>query len=95
MAAFASCLGIDIGQTSVAKYMARRRGPPSQGWKTFLRRHVFLTELGRETFRRVHAAITGGKIIDPWHGRILQKFLRKRLMWRACAGGILAHHHML
>src|ERR1700730_1766370 len=27
-------LGIDIGQTSVAKYMARRRGPPSQGWKT-------------------------------------------------------------
>ena len=27
-------LGIEIGQTSVAKYMARRRGPPSQGWKT-------------------------------------------------------------
>jgi hypothetical protein len=24
-------LGIDIGQTSVAKYMARRRAPPSQG----------------------------------------------------------------
>jgi hypothetical protein len=32
-------LGIDVGQTSVAKYMARRRGPPSQGWKTFLRNH--------------------------------------------------------
>ena len=32
--------GIDIGQTSVAKYMARRRGPPSQGWKTFLRNHA-------------------------------------------------------
>jgi hypothetical protein len=30
-------LGIDVGQTCVAKYMARRRGPPSQGWKTFLR----------------------------------------------------------
>src|SRR6201993_4491079 len=29
-------LGIDIGQTSVAKYMARRRQPPSQGWRTFL-----------------------------------------------------------
>ena len=28
-------LGIDVGQTSVARYMARRRGPPSQGWKTF------------------------------------------------------------
>ena len=33
-------LGIDIGQTSVAKYMARRRGSPSQGWKTFLRNHA-------------------------------------------------------
>ena len=33
-------LGIDIGQTSVAKYMVRRRTPPSQGWKTFLRNHA-------------------------------------------------------
>ena len=33
-------LGIDIGQTSVAKYMDRRRGPPSQGWKTFLHNHA-------------------------------------------------------
>ncbi len=33
-------LGINVGQTSVAKYMARRRGPPSQGWKTFLRNHA-------------------------------------------------------
>src|SRR5947208_2593699 len=29
-------LGIDIGQTSVTKYMARRRGSRSQGWNTFL-----------------------------------------------------------
>jgi hypothetical protein len=28
-------LGINIGQTTGAKYMARRRQPPSQGWKTF------------------------------------------------------------
>jgi transposase InsO family protein len=33
-------LGIDVGQTSVAKYMARRRGPPSQCWRTFLRNHA-------------------------------------------------------
>ena len=33
-------LGIDVGQTSVAKYMARRRRPPSQGWRTFLRNHA-------------------------------------------------------
>jgi len=33
-------LGIDVGRTTVAKYMARRRRLPSQGWKTFLRNHA-------------------------------------------------------
>jgi transposase InsO family protein len=33
-------LGIDVGQTTVAKYMARSSRPPSQGWKTFLRNHA-------------------------------------------------------
>jgi hypothetical protein len=33
-------LGIDVGQTSVAKYMVRRRCPPSQSWKTFLLNHA-------------------------------------------------------
>jgi len=29
-------LGIDIGETSVSKYMERCRNPPSQTWRTFL-----------------------------------------------------------
>jgi hypothetical protein len=33
-------LGIDVGQTTVAKYMARGRRPPSQGWKMFLHNHA-------------------------------------------------------
>ena len=33
-------LGIDVGQTTVAKYMVRGRRPPSQGWKTFLHTHA-------------------------------------------------------
>ena len=33
-------LGFEIAQSSVAKYMVKRRGPPSQGWGTFLRNHV-------------------------------------------------------
>ena len=33
-------LGIDVGQTTVAKYMAKRRRPPSQGWKVFLHNHA-------------------------------------------------------
>jgi hypothetical protein len=33
-------LGIDIGETSVSKYMVRCRKPPSQTWLTFLENHV-------------------------------------------------------
>jgi putative transposase len=33
-------LGIEIGETSVSKYMVRRRRPPSQTWRTFLDNHV-------------------------------------------------------
>jgi putative transposase len=33
-------LGIDIGETSVSKYMARGRMPPSQAWRTFLENHL-------------------------------------------------------
>jgi len=33
-------LGIEIGQTSVAKYMVRQRHLPSQGWRTFIRNHA-------------------------------------------------------
>src|SRR3979490_1340921 len=28
-------LGFEVTQSSVAKYMVKRRGPPSQGWRTF------------------------------------------------------------
>ncbi|MGD0421755.1 MAG: integrase core domain-containing protein [Xanthobacteraceae bacterium] len=33
-------LGFEVAQSSVAKYMVKRRGPPSQGWRTFLRNHT-------------------------------------------------------
>ena len=33
-------LGFEVSQSSVAKYMVRRRGPPSQGWRAFLRNHA-------------------------------------------------------
>jgi hypothetical protein len=45
-------LGIDVGQTSVAKYMVRRRGPPSQGWKTFLRTNSLMNSAPNLTRRR-------------------------------------------
>ena len=33
-------LGFEVAQSSVAKYMAKGCGPPSQGWRTFLRNHA-------------------------------------------------------
>jgi hypothetical protein len=33
-------LGFEVAQSSVAKYMVKRRGPPSQKWRTFLSNHA-------------------------------------------------------
>jgi hypothetical protein len=33
-------LGFEIGQTTVAKYRAKERRPPSQGWRTFISNHA-------------------------------------------------------
>ena len=33
-------LGFEVAQSSVAKYMVKLHGPPSQGWRTFLRNHA-------------------------------------------------------
>ncbi len=33
-------LGIEVSETTVSKYMIKRRGPPSQNWRTFLQNHA-------------------------------------------------------
>jgi len=33
-------LGFEVAQSSVAKYMTKRAGPPAQGWSIFLRNHA-------------------------------------------------------
>ena len=33
-------LGINVGESSVSKYMVRCRKPPSQTWRTFLENHA-------------------------------------------------------
>src|ERR1700756_2138377 len=33
-------LGFEVAQSSVAKYMVKRCGPPSQRWRTFVRNHA-------------------------------------------------------
>ena len=62
-------LGIDVGQTSVAKYMARRSRPPSQGWT------------GEVFTWRVRAMVSLSKIRS---GRIGDA-IRPRLVGTECA----------
>ena len=33
-------LGINVSEATVSKYMLRRRGPPSQTWRAFLKSHA-------------------------------------------------------
>jgi transposase InsO family protein len=33
-------LGLEVAQSTVARYMVKRHGPPSQTWRTFLRNHA-------------------------------------------------------
>jgi hypothetical protein len=33
-------LAFSVAQSTVAEYMVKRRGPPRQGWRTFLRNHA-------------------------------------------------------
>ena len=33
-------LGYDVCESTIAKYMVRRPGPPSQTWQTFIRNHM-------------------------------------------------------
>jgi transposase InsO family protein len=73
-------LGIDIGQTTVAKYMAKRSRPPSQGWRTFLRNHadgivaMDLFVVPTVSFRLLYGLLIMG------HGR-------RRILWL----GVTAH----
>jgi hypothetical protein len=48
-------LSIDIGETSVGKYMVHRRKPPSQTWRTFLE-HVKRHGPGR-LFHRAYSSV--------------------------------------
>ena len=67
-------LGFDVAQSTVSKYMLRRRGSPSQGWKTFLRNHadgiasVDFLIVPTATFQRLFAFVILG-------------LGRRRLLW--------------
>jgi putative transposase len=47
-------LGYDICEATIAKYMVRRPGPPTQTWQTFIRNHM--AEIVSMDFFTVHTA---------------------------------------
>ena len=67
-------LGIDIAQSTVAKYMPRRRRPPSPGWRAFLRSHA------------AHIAAIDLFVVPTigfklLYGLVILRLERRRLVW--------------
>jgi hypothetical protein len=58
-------LGIQIAQSTVAKYMVRRRGPPSRSWKTFIRNHTPYRYVCRADYRLQAALWPGDHEASP------------------------------
>lgn len=67
-------LGIDVGQTSVAKYMARDRQGPSQGWRTFLRNHA-------DGIALMDLFVVPTLSFRPLYGVLVLRHQRRRLLW--------------
>jgi len=73
-------LGIDVGQTTVAKYMARRRRPPSQGWKTFLHNHA-------DAIAAIDMFVVPTISFGLLYGLVILRQSRRELLWL----GVTAH----
>jgi transposase InsO family protein len=73
-------LGIDVGQTSVAKYMARRRRPPSQGWRTFLLNHA-------DGIASIDLFVVPTISFRLLYGLLVLRHDRRRILWV----GVTAH----
>jgi transposase InsO family protein len=67
-------LGFDVAKSTVARYMVRRLGPPSQGWQTFLHNHV--PHIGAIDMFVVPTV--GFRLL---YGLVILKLNRRRLVW--------------
>src|SRR5512139_422077 len=67
-------LGFEVAQSTVAKYMVRRWGPPSQGWKTFLFNHA--PHIGAIDLFVVPTV--GFKLL---YGLVIIRLRRRQLVW--------------
>jgi transposase InsO family protein len=77
-------LGIDVGQTTVAKYIARKRQPPSQGWKTFLRNHA-------EGIASMDLFVVPTISFRLLYGFLILQHSRRQLLWLGVTARPSAH----
>jgi hypothetical protein len=73
-------VGIDVGQTTVAKYMTKRRRPPPQGWKTFLRNHA-------DGIASIDMFVVPTISFRLLYGLLVLRHSRRQLVWL----GVTAH----
>jgi hypothetical protein len=67
-------LAFEVAQSSVAKYMVKRCGPPSHGWRTFLRNHA-----GDLAAMDLFLVPTIG--FDLLYGLVIVRLARRDLVW--------------
>ena len=67
-------LGLAVAQSSVAKYMVKRRGPPSQGWCTFLHNHA-------PDIAAMDLFIVPTLGFDPLYAFVIVRLDRRDLVW--------------
>src|SRR6516162_7277938 len=67
-------LGFEVAQSSVAKYMVKQHGTPSQGWRTFLHNHA--PDIAAMDLFVVPTI--GFKLL---YGLIIVRLTRRRLVW--------------
>ncbi|WP_292528736.1 integrase core domain-containing protein [Methylocystis sp.] len=72
-------LGFEVSQSTVAKYMARRRGPPSQGWRAFLANNA------------PHIAAMDLFVVPTIGFALLSAFVIVRLDWRTLVWTVTRH----
>jgi len=73
-------LGIEVGQTTVAKYMAKQRRPPSQDWKTFFYNHA-------DGIASIDLFVVPTISFRLLYGLLILQHARRELLWL----GVTAH----
>jgi hypothetical protein len=67
-------LGFEVAQSSVAKYMVKRSGPPSQGWRTFLRNNA-------PDIAAMDLFVVPTIGFDLLYGLVIVRLARRDLVW--------------